>query len=143
MSQSRSSTTIVLLRTSVILLLLLIGYSFGSGVIYFLWSRLVGWPVVEGEHEVLLRLAHLLPALACSALVGGIGGATNRMRPLFPAALLGSAIAVMHYASYSRPSRTAPNDVVAAIVESLVLCVVAFASFWMLAGRDVSTQPKQ
>jgi hypothetical protein len=135
MSQSPSSTGTQWLRAGLILVLLLIGYSVGSGIIYRLWSRFVGWPVVEGEHEVLLRLVHLLPALACSAVVGTVGGVTNRMKPLFPAALLGLGIALIHYASYSRPSRTATNDVVAAIVESVVLFAIGFALFWTLADR--------
>jgi NO-binding membrane sensor protein with MHYT domain len=143
MSHSGSPIAIRWLRAGFVLLLLLLGYSVGSGIIYLLWSRLIGWPVVEGEYEVLLRLVHLLPAVICSALAGCIGGATNRMRPLFPAALLGLGIAVIHYASYSRSSRTAANDIVAAIVESLVLFVIAFGAFRILAGRRGRTQPNQ
>lgn len=143
MSHSPSSVAIPFLRASIILVLLLFGYSIASGILYLIWSRLVGWPVVEGEHEVLLRLVHLLPALVCSALAGSIGGATNRAKPAFPAAFLGLGIAAMHYASYSRPSRTTADDIVAAIVESLVLFVIAFASFWMLAGKREPMQPEQ
>jgi hypothetical protein len=137
MSQSPSSTQ--WLRAGLILVLLLIGYSVGSGIVYLLWSRLFGWPVVEGEREVLLRLVHLLPALACSVVAGAIGGTTNRMKALLPSVLLGFGIALIHYASYSRPSRTSANDVVAAMVESVVLFVGAFGPFWIVASRRMLT----
>jgi len=130
------SNMIAWLRTGFVLLLLLLGYSVSSGIIYLLWSRLVGWPVVGEEHEALLRLVHLLPSLACGAMVGCIGGATNRTaKALLPAAFLGLGIALIHYASYSRSSRAAVDDIVAAIIESVVLFVVVFVSFWMLAVR--------
>jgi hypothetical protein len=84
---------------------------------------------------VLLRLIHLLPASICSVLVGGIGGITIRTKPLFPAAFLGLGIAVTHYFSYSQLSRTATTDIVAAIIEGLILFVIAFASYSVLASR--------
>ena len=142
MYHSDSSKMITWLRASLVLLLLLFGYSVGSGVVYLLWSRLVGWPIVGEEHEVLLRLVHLLPALACCALEGSVGRATNRIgKLLLPAALLAFGIALTRYASYSRPSRAATGDIVAAAIESVVLFVVVATSFWTLAVRRTRAEP--
>ena len=142
MSNPASLVMIQRLRTGLVLVFLLFGYSVASGIFYLSWSRLVGWPVVEGEHEVLLRLVHLLPAAICGALAGGIGGATNRTaKPLLPASVLALGIALIHYASYSRPSRAAVSDIVAATIESVILGGVVLASFWVIAARRGRTQP--
>jgi NO-binding membrane sensor protein with MHYT domain len=133
------------MRAALVLLLLVLGYSLASGIIYILWSRLIGWPVVNEDQEILLRLVHLLPSLACAAIAGWVGGTTNRIaKPLFPAALLALTIALMHYASYSRASRTAAEDIVAAAIESLTLVAVTFIS-WTVGNRRRrrGTQPAQ
>jgi hypothetical protein len=134
-SHAGSSVIVPRLRAGFVVLLLLLGYSVGSGVLYLLWSRFVGWPAVAEEHEMLLRLVHLLPALTCSIVVGGIGGAISPTKSLLPVVFLGLGIAVSHYMSYSIPSRTASADIVAAIAESLILFAIAFASYAMLVGR--------
>lgn len=146
MERSGPSVAVSWLRAAFLLLLLVLGYSLASGIIYILWSRLIGWPVVNQDQEILLRLVHLLPSLACAAIAGWVGGTTNRIaKPLFPAALLALTIALIHYASYSRASRTAAEDIVAAAIESLIVLAVTLSTFWIVADRrqHSETQPTQ
>jgi NO-binding membrane sensor protein with MHYT domain len=136
MSGSRDSVIGSWLRSCFLLLLLLLGDSLASGFIYSLWSRFIGWPVVNSEREVFLRFVHLLPSLACAVLVGCVGGAINRIaKTLWPAVFLAVGIALLHYASYSRASRAVVEDIVAAAIESLILFVVTFISFWIVTDR--------
>jgi hypothetical protein len=146
MGLSGQSGAVTWLRAALVLLLLVLGYSLASGIIYILWSRLIGWPVVNEDQEIRLRLVHLLPSLACAAIAGWVGGTTNRIaKPLFPAALLALTIALTHYASYSRASRTAVEDIVAAAIESLIVLAATLISFWIVADRRRrrETQPSQ
>jgi hypothetical protein len=125
------------IRACVRILLVVLAYSVTSAIVYFLWSRFIGWPVVSDElGEVSLRLIHLLPALACALVAAGIGAAINRVdKPLFPATMLAFGVGLIHYSSYSRLSRTSFGDIAAAAIESAILSVLTFASFWVVAGR--------
>jgi NO-binding membrane sensor protein with MHYT domain len=118
-------------------LLLVLAYAVTSAIVYFLWYRFIGWPVVSGDlGEVFLRLIHLLPTLACAFVAAGIGAAINRVdKPLFPATLLAFGVGLIHYFSYSRLSRTTFGDIAAAAIESAILSVLTFTCFWMIARR--------
>jgi hypothetical protein len=116
------------------LLLIWLLYSLVSSVVYVMWSELVGWPVVSSEF--VLRVVHLVPALVCTILAAALAGANTRMKIGFaPGLVLGSAIALTHFLSYSHILRSGWHYIILAATEAMLLLGAAAISYSAAANR--------
>ncbi len=117
-------------RQLIVLVAVFVAYVFAIGLVYVLIGRLTGWPIVEEENEVALRVVHLVPSLLLCVIAAGTAGAFNVVNHVkVPATGLALAMALTHYFSYAPASRTTLADISAAACESLLLAAAAFACY--------------